>query len=315
VADGSPKKPDECVNKISIVRADAGTRSLFTQSMSVRSTLGFATKKLKEKREALDTLVKESVETQASKNRSMTSSVGGVVAVGELAASFATILKSKYAFDTVSQTTLAGGVLAAKVYEALASDPCTSVLEPDAILSLATLSCDAEKIDADWAEELKHVWWLCEEVVQDRATVKKAFAEATGRLQKQDSKGRKNQDLEASAKKLEDGAKRLSDLADDAEKSLTALFALDAQGNSLIDAAIRGGILRDILKGTGVFSLTLKTLSSDVDVVARDCLFCTLRVNLASNTVVSWLLVDHKGKVRTTGAIRKDTPMERIQLP
>lgn len=296
---------------ISIVRADAGTRTLLALSMSTRATLDTVRRQLADQRTDLQDLISGTPSNKAL-------AIGAVAALGQLAASFATIIKPQYAFDSLSELTTATAVFQAKVYESLSQHPCVQVTEPDAMLTLISLPPVGQPITGSLPEELKLVRDLQDEIQADKGVIKQAGSKAKEKAALSTAKkGDKAAAaaLAAEADQLVAAAKALVALDTEAEKSVAALFVADAQGNTPIDAAVRGGVLRDGLSGHDAFSLTLKTISSDVDILSKDCLFCALKVALASNTIVSWQLVDDKGRVRSTGALRKDTPLKRIALP
>jgi hypothetical protein len=303
-------------NSISIVRADAGTRTLLALSMTTRTTLDVVTRKLAFQRTSLETLLSGKPVKAAALE------FGAAVALGELAASFATILKPQYAFDTMNEATTAGPVLQAKVYGALSANPCVRVVEPDAILTLVDLPAPGQNVPlGTLPDELQLVHDLQQEIEADRKTIKSAEAKVTelldaaAALKKDKKTAAAASKLSLQAEQIQGASKALATTVDDVEKSLAAMFAADAQGNTPIDSAVRGGVLRRAMVGRPTFSLTLKAISSDVDVVAKDCLFCRLKVELASNTIVSWQLIDDAGRVRSSGAIRKDTPLTRVELP
>jgi len=114
---------------------------------------------------------------------------------------------------------------------------------------------------------------------------------------------------------LETAAKAFAAFLDERDKATAALYIADAQGNTALDAAVRGGILLERLNETRPLVLALDVVGADVDVYAKDGLFRSLQVGMASNTVVTWQITDGGGRVLSTGARSAGTPLTLVNLP
>jgi len=117
---------------------------------------------------------------------------------------------------------------------------------------------------------------------------------------------------DARAERIVAAAKTVTELANEADKVLAGLYTVDAQGNSLIDAAVRGGRLRNRLAASAqsTYFLSVTTITSDVDLAAKDGLFTKAATSLSSNTIASWKMTNVFGSIVSTGALNKATPTE-----
>ncbi len=291
-------------------------RSLVTYSLSIESALQHLTAQIASSRRDLLTEVGEPTRSPGTATTIQQSSVAVAAAAVQGVLSMATILKPQYALDSIDQSTLSASILEARTFGAMATlTTCFTVVDPNALLSLVPLSPPD-------ASQLPRAIALLESARQElagaRTDVRNALQAAQGVKDEADRlRGDKTKKSEVTAKDAKAArilatAKTLTDLANDAEKALMALYAVDTQGASPIDSAVRGGMLRDALapNRNSTYFLTLKTIASDVDLASKDGLFVKASTSIASNTVVSWQLSNVLGKVISAGAVNRSTPTQ-----
>jgi len=103
--------------------------------------------------------------------------------------------------------------------------------------------------------------------------------------------------------------------ADEADKLVSALFVVDAQGNTPYDAALRGEAIRTIQSGKTVLTLVLRVVTADADTVATDRLFSGLKIYVGNATVARWKLIGSNGSLKGAGAAIEMTVPARVNLP
>jgi hypothetical protein len=107
-------------------------------------------------------------------------------------------------------------------------------------------------------------------------------------------------DLAASVKELES-------VATATEAFISAVTTKASNGYSPLDLAIQGEVIRDAVDASCLYTLSLDVVASDVDVVAQDGLLRGLRLSTSQTTVVSWMLVDERGRIASTGVSKNDS--------
>jgi len=279
-----------------ILPDDGVARGMMMQSSVTRKTLDLLGTQLGSAIADLKTQVADS--KQAAKGTKAVP-FAAALAVGQLAMSIATIAKPLYAFDTTPTQAASDAVLRSKVLETVVATSCFKIVDPSSILYVPDLA--KPRPEAAAAEGLAKM------VTIARDEVRTALSAA------QTLKGAKSASKDtAAADGIETRAKTVTALADDAQKALLALYAADAQGGSPIDTAIRGGLLIDMLAKLPTYTLSVKTVASDMDSAAKDGLFTSLKVSVSSNTVVKWQLVDASGQVATAGALSQGEPLQAV---
>jgi len=274
------------------------TRSLIALSLSTERMLQQVGDQVSSARQDLASAVGGPSPGAARRSLLPATAVAGGAAVLQGVLSIATILKPQFAFDTSNQSTTSGSVLEAQVFGAMASAPCTTVLDTNALLSLVSLS-GASSTAPRVPPEIARLEEVRQQVASARADVRAALDKGVAA---KDARG----------ERIVAAAKLLSDVATEVEKSLLALYTVDAQGASPIDGAVRGGMLRELLAAhaASTYFLTLKTIASDVDLAAKDGLFVTASTSLASHTIVSWQMANAQGRVVSAGSLNRRTPTE-----
>ena len=297
---------------VAIVPDDPKTRTLIAVSRATRAALDAATTRLERERKAL---AAETAKPPGGGGALAVPVLPLVSSLLETAVSFASILRTQYGFETTSETALAESVFQAKVYQRLVGNACIQVLDPDAILTLVPAGgpnppelVALEKLAAELRDSRAQARLATDRAGELRDTAPKPADE------KNKATAAKRDAYLQQANSLDARVKSLTAFADETDKSVAALYAVDAQGSSPIDAAIRGGKLSDAMSGKAAYTLALKATSSDVDTIAADGLFRGLRVGVASNTVVRWRLTDSNGMVVSVGSVQHASPLKRIAL-
>jgi len=294
----------------------AATRSLITASVSTEKALEQLWSQLDSSRQDLAAALKEPAAPR-SETRFLMATAGAVAAVVQGVLSVATIAKPQFAFDTVSQTTTSGSVLEAKVFGTLASTPCYRVIDTNALVPLVPLSHPSAP-GGPMPAELEWLQAVRDQLAGARADVRNALGVAQGIDKMANAlRGTKGKEAavsadDARAERIVAAAKTVTELANEADKVLAGLYTVDAQGNSLIDAAVRGGRLRNRLAASAqsTYFLSVTTITSDVDLAAKDGLFTKAATSLSSNTIASWKMTNVFGSIVSTGALNKATPTE-----
>jgi hypothetical protein len=296
----------------------AATRSLIAASVSTEKSLEQMHFQIDSSRTDLAQAVHAAASAPAGPAiKSLGVTVAAAAAVVQGVLSIAAIAKPQFAFDSISQTSTSGSVLEAKVFGTMAATPCYRVLDTNALMLLLPLS-QPPGPGGPMPAELSWVHAVRQQLAAARNEVRAALGDAQ-RLSAVAAAIRNRKGAQSAASAAEGAAERIvaaakvvTDLANEAEKSLAALYAVDAQGNSLIDAAVRGGRLRTLLAthADATYFLTVKTVTSDVDLASKDGLFTKAATSLASNTVVSWQMTGVSGRVVSAGALGRATATE-----
>lgn len=304
-------KTDLATADVLILPEDPKTRTLISLSRALREALDQARARLVNERLDLDRKM-----TQQPTALIAGAAIPVLASIAETVLSYANILRTQYAFGTSSQTSLAEIVLQAKVQETLVATSKIKVIEPDAIVAMMASG-------AKQPPELDRLRALQTELGASRQKVIDAGGVAAqlraNAPKPKDDKDKAATDQRAAALKLADDidakAKTVAAAAEEVDKMLATLYIADAQGNTPLDSALRGGMLNDMLASGKAYMLSLKAVSSDVDTIAADGLFRGLRVAVASNTVARWRLTGLDGVVKSVGAVQKNSQLERIKLP
>lgn len=300
--------------QITVLVSDPKVRALLAASTATRQSLAQAADQVDRRRVALEEMLQEKLSIFITE---LSGTILGLSTLGELAASFAKILKSQYAFESLNQTPAAEAVFKAAVASAMLEDTCLQMLDAESVLALT--GTPGGQIPAELAALAR----LEASMEKARAAIKTANARAEA-LRGEAGKIKTDKDKEAAETKagllqqagdIETAAKALGVLLDEREKAVAALYAADAQGNTALDAAIRGGLLLDRLNTSVARVLSLKLVGSDVDVYAKDGLFRSLSVGMGSHTAVTWQVTDAGGRVLATGARNTATPLTAVRLP
>lgn len=290
----------KCATQAAILPEDASVRTLMTVSRGVRKTLPLIVFRLQREESELGQAIDDAGKTVGGAKMG----VAGLSAVGELALSLATILKPQYAFETASGLTVSDAVLRSKVAETLAKNDCFNVIDSGGVLYAL------DGANGELPPELKLTGDLESAATSLRKAVVAARAKAA-ELRDKNPKPASDKDkkaaaayaaAQASAAALDARAKTAADSADEAEKTLTSLFTVDAQGGSPIDNAIRGGVLMSAVAKSPAYTLTVKSVASDIDAIAKDSLFSSLKVSVSSRTIAKWQLTNSAGRVVSAGA-------------
>lgn len=297
--------------QVLILPDDPKARTLISLSRALREALD----------QARNRLVNERLDLEAKMAEKPTFLIAGaaipvLASIAETVLSYANILRTQYAFTTSSQTPLAETVLQAKVQEILVASSNVKIIEPDAIVAMMANGVTQPP-------ELQRLKALQTELGNTRQKVIDAGGIAEQRRanapKPKDDKDKAAADQRAAVLKLADDidakAKAVAAAAEEVDKMLAILYIADAQGNTPLDSALRGGMLNDMLVSSKAYMLSLKAVSSDVDTIAADGLFRGLRVAVASNTVARWRLTGLDGVVKSIGAVQKNSQLERIKLP
>lgn len=282
---------------------DARTRTLIALSRALRETLDQANARLNGEAAGLEDKINKGVGLETSPVL-----LPALSALGELVLSYATILRTQYGFTTIPQTALAETVLRAKVHQALV-DGGTRIVEPDSVVVIVSGSIPPE---------LQKLRALQDTIAEVRRKIRAASARSEEfRNAAAAAPEDKKKPLLKLAEEIDAKAKQSDAAADEINKMLATLYIADTQGNTPLDAALRGGKLNDLLSAPGGagYLLLLKAAASDVDTVAANRFFSGLHVAVRSNTVVSWRLTSLDGFVVSTGATRQDSPLEKVVLP
>lgn len=234
---------------------------------------------------------------------------GALLTIGSLlenVLAYATILRTQYAFTSVSTVTAAEAALQAVVQGRL-TGMNLKVVDTDALLPLAANS-------SELAGGLKNL----------RGSISSARKEATdsGNWVKDRRETVPVGETEAAKKsrlKSADDVERLAEalgkIADDADKFVAALFVVDTQGNTPFNASQRGEALAGTLnKSDRTLTLTVKVITSDADTAATDGIFAGFKVYAGNATVARWKLVDRDGVVVGAGADMLSSAPTRIAL-
>lgn len=242
-----------------------------------------------------------------------------VAAVVQGVLSFATIAKPQYATTSSSVVTTSDAILNAAVIGRLAQRNCVSVFDANSVASITPIDFIEGPSVAPTMNQLTEVQ---KRIAEARQAVIAASAPQPGDepAPKANASAKKKADAEAKAKQASDradriakAAKTLSDYLDAADKSLLALYVVDAQGTSPLDAAIRGDLLRKSLgaQSDAIYMLATKAISSDADLAAKDGLFVRASTAISSTTNVSWQLVRMStGQIVAAGTLSVSLPPE-----
>lgn len=304
--------------QVSILPVDSGAHLILAQSMATQAVLGLAKKKLIAQRASLkateDAPVPQSKKTKDEKASSP--ALGVVSDVVQLAASFALILKPSRAFDSINNQTLADSAFQSEVIGKLAASTCITVHNPGTIINVSTVPVPGVA-DKNAPIELTLASEVTQEIGLSRDELKAANSMISDLTKSVSGESNKDQkaNYAAKLKKLTNQATQFSALVDESEKGLTALYITDAQGSSPIDAAVRGGILRKSLSDRRVYTLALKTISSDADIIAKDCVFCQYKMMIGTTMAASWQLTDQTGIIKSAGTTNTNTPLAKLSLP
>lgn len=231
--------------------------------------------------------------------------------LAETALAYATILRTQYAFVSVSTSANAEATLIAQAQSKLASQGGIELVDPEAVLVLSTAN-------STLAGNLKT---LTDTITRARQKILEAGAWSRGkRGQAPLPEAASEADKRARAAELATAAEvdravaALTGSSDDAGKMIAALYAVDAQGNTPIDAALRGEALRAGLSNKTVLTLTLKVVAADADTAVSDGLFRGLRVHVGHTTVARWKLSDSRGVLRGAGVSAESSSPSRVAL-
>lgn len=231
--------------------------------------------------------------------------------LAETALAYATILRTQYAFSSVVTSSNAEATLVAQAQSKLASRQNLEVVDPEAVLVLSTSASTITKNTRDLTDTIA----LARQKVLDAAAWSK---EKRGQPPLPDTatdtqKKARAAELAAAAE-VDRVAATLGGSSDDAGKMMAALYVVDAQGNTPIDAALRGEALRSGLSNKLVLTLTLKVISADADTVVSDGLFRGLRMHVGHTTVARWKLSDSGGVLRGAGVSAEANSPSRVEL-
>ena len=222
---------------------------------------------------------------------------------------YAASLRTQWGFATTSSTSSAETLLVSLIYSKLSR---VRVVDPDAILALlgqeselaVNLLSTRNAINAARIAISDAALWSAKKRSSVHIEQGNDTAQNTAQL-----------DAAQSADEVDRLASLTGSCMDEADKFLTALFIIDAQGGTIFDSAQRGEILRKSLGAIeSVYTLLVKIVSSDADTVASDRLFSGLKLYVGTTTTAQWKLIDCRGVIRGTGAHMVTTKPHQIQL-
>ena len=303
---------DRCV----LLPEDTKTRTLISLSRALRETLEQARTRLAGETAAL----KRAKDTQPAPLQKFAlaapAGLAAVSALGETVLAFAKILKTQYAYGTDSQKSLADKVLLAKVGAALIDGKSgIQFIEPDALVALFSAS-------GQQPEELARLKTLQDGIAAARKLIAEADTAAADKREEaaavEETDGKvmeKRAALVSWASTIETQATLTAAAVAEVDKLLATLYTADTLGNTILDSALRGGLLEAKLAAPAkAYLLKVTAESSDIDTIASDHLIWGLRIRVASTTVASWRLTGIDGVVRSVGAVKEHTPLSRVNL-
>ncbi len=289
-----------------ILHTDESTvRSLLSASRWTRRTLKQLADRLDTVGGYLNDLVKPPIKDAPTDGRGLVEPInlggaGGLLAA-QVALSLATSLKSLYNFDSVSKREVIDGPLRALVLSKLGG--LFTVLEPASIINTDSSELTDEEKAADNAMGSVRSLRIAIRSAREAA---KALKEKEGFAQ--------DKPAQARVAELEAAIKRATEAADEADKGIAGIHAVDATGFTPLDNAIRGGLLAKRLERADVYSLSVVTVASDMDMIAEDGLLRSLRISISSGTIVRWQLSRSNGDVVSVGSKFAGQAREPIQL-
>lgn len=291
-------------HKSLLLPEDARTRTLIALSRAVREMLDQANKRLAGEGDRLDAKVAGRIAPRSA------IFLPALSALGELVLSYATILRTQYGFTTVSQTSLAEAVLRSNVLGKLAASRDIQIIEPDAIIPV-TPSPGTTFPELDKLTALQKTIDVVGEKVRSAAQKVEALRRSAPGLPEDQKKAALKL-----AEEIEVMATALTTSADQVNKALAALYVADAQGNTALDSALRGGMLDQKLQSSPhSYVFSLKAAASDVDTLAANRFFSGLHVGVGSNTIAHWRLTSIDGVIRGSASDQQDSPLEKVKLP
>jgi hypothetical protein len=290
--------------KRAILPEDARTRTLIGLSRAVRKALDQAIDRLEMDRKDLATPAESQQESVAAGAMAVAGPVFS--AASDIVLSLVSMLRAQYAFATASQTSLADGVFRSILNQEL-KDNDFEVIDPDFIVV---------DLSASDRPELQKLDTVHKGIAKLREAIAKISAEIET-LRRQAAKENdepKKKELQRQADVLEAKVKQATVTVEEVYKLIAGFNTADAQGNTALESALRGGMLADKLTDAAFF-LSVKALASDVDTVAVQRFFFPLYLALSSHTVVQWRATSAAGLVVSSGALRSATAFWKPSLP
>jgi hypothetical protein len=236
--------------------------------------------------------------------------ISAASSIGEVAASFATILKTQYGATTVDRATAMDTLVFSAVLAGLSGK--ADIVDPDAIIDPKT---DQSLTNPGGTPPPPNT------LLGMQARLAKAISEANTLLDAANARIQEQIDAAKKAKTedfkspIEAPAKRLNDIVAATSKQLAALYAADGQGVVPLDVSQKGERIVELLGKGNVFVLSVKVLSSDVDTVASDALFKGLHIGMASSSVGRWRLAKPDGTIAGSGVAHVYRPWTDVALP
>ncbi|MCO5335663.1 hypothetical protein NHB13_03550 [Delftia tsuruhatensis] len=278
---------------------EAAVRTLLSVSRGTISSLAQLAEKLHEVRQDLDDQAAEAAKSGAAITvESLT--IGGGLLAAQFAMSLATSLKPVYAFESVSAVPVVEGALRGLVLSKMTG--CT-IIEPAAMVYTEAGRAAPEEQAAQGARN---------RIRELRSSIRNAQARMT--TLKGGAKYSEDKPAQARVARSEAVIKLAVDAADEADKALAGLYVADAAGVTPMDNAVRGGMLAARIAGKVVYSLAIRAVASDVDMIAEDGLFKSLKLSVSSGTVARWQLTDSGGVVMSIGAVSAEQPQTNIPV-
>ncbi|NMG31960.1 hypothetical protein [Aromatoleum evansii] len=289
-----------CKDSAILYMDEASVRTLLSVSRGALSSLGQLAEKLQEVRQDLDTQSADAVKPPSGGLTAESAGIAGGLLVAQFAMSLATSLKPVYAFESSSVVPVVEGALRGLVLSKMTG--CT-ILEPASMVYTdASRAAPEEQAAQNARTRIKELRSSIRDAQARVATIKGGAKYSEDKL------------AQARVAQVEAVIKRVSEAADEAEKGLAELYVADAVGITPMDNAVRGGMLAGRIAGKTVYSLALKAIASDMDMIAEDGLFKSLRLSVSSGTVARWQLTDSSGVVRSIGAVSAEQPQTNIPV-
>lgn len=116
------------------------------------------------------------------------------------------------------------------------------------------------------------------------------------------------------ATKVQAALDQLLRIASAAEKTLADLQALDTNGVSVMQLAMRGERLAASLRAQRPHVLKIQTVASDVDIIAKDSLLRSLRVFMSATVVGKWQLTDADGWLLSAGVESSRSGIREVRI-
>ncbi|MBL8306176.1 MAG: hypothetical protein JNM33_05735 [Rubrivivax sp.] len=286
--------PGAAIEGVLLMPDDDKARALLAQHRGVGASLDLI-------EAGLRSMTLDLLEAKADEVRAF---AGTALAVGSLlenALAYAAALRKVYGFATEDAKTEAEPILLAKLRGHMAASrlrvvDVTAAWPGEGQSSALTAKLDAVRVRIGEAREAVRK--------ATRAPSPGRGAGPDGKTSEQDKKTRQAK------------AEALAKQADDAEKFLVALHAVNAQGSTLLFDAQRGERLSALLTAsTKSFTLAVSVAGSHADTVATDRLFSGLKVHVGNTTVAHWKLVGADGVVLAAGAELDALSPRRVELP